>query len=72
MVVRDLCDRWQGGAKHGKHTNCRAAALADSMMNQPLAGLKGVLELCFNALQVQRQAQEKYVRDCWRGEEMWL
>lgn len=45
-----------GGAKRGKRTSCRAAALADSMLNQPCADLKVVLELCFKALQVQQQA----------------
>jgi hypothetical protein len=46
-----------GGAKHGKHTNCLAAALADIMMNQPFLGSWIVLELYFKALQVQQQAQ---------------
>ena len=47
--------RWLaiGGAKHGKHTNCLAAALADIMMNQPFLGSWIVLELYFKALQVQ-------------------
>jgi hypothetical protein len=46
-----------GGAKYGKHTNCRAAALADSIVNQPFLGSWSVLELYFKALQVQQQAQ---------------